>query len=589
MLKNMKIGVKLAFSTGFLFLVLVIVTFISLTNYSSIYNEMERNYQTFELGRAIQNIRIAEKNYKYTDDSIYSAEVSARLLLLTDQISSLNLLITTRRDMKSMDKIMSASDIYSEEFGLLAAGSTGAVYNENAMAKAAGTIMSESRQLQWRMLDSMESRISLLSVILAVIAAISGLAALVLAYLIARGITSHIRSTNMVVDSIASGDLTKYVNADQRDEIGILGSNIDKMANQLSRIVSDAGNNADIVLSGTKELFQAAETLSNSSTEQASSIEEVTASMEQMVSNIKQNADNSQQTEKIAAQAAGDAEESGMAVNNAVEAMNEIASKITIIEEIARNTNLLALNAAIEAARAGEHGKGFAVVASEVRKLAERSQVAASEISDLSKTSVQVAAKAGAMLEKLVPDIKKTAELVQEITAASMEQNTGAGQINNALLQIDAIIQQTAELSTQINAATQELSIQAESLQNDMNYFLIRDSDRNKKAVSRNAPSAGLSRNGISASALPQRPVHQSGKPSRPPVTEIRNEQAVPQAGSTKQSITKNPEAGIANREHMDKPSLQKKKTGLSETGITLKKRIQAVKNDRLDDDFEEF
>ena len=186
--------------------------------------------------------------------------------------------------------------------------------------------------------------------------------------------------------------------------------------------------------------------------------------MEEMASNINQNADNAMQTEKIAMKAALDAEESGKAVTEAVSSMNEIASKISIIEEIARQTNLLALNAAIEAARAGEHGKGFAVVASEVRKLAERSQNAAGEISELSASSVDIAEKAGDMLLKLVPDIKKTAELVQDISAASREQNNGVNQINNAIIQLDSVVQQNASASEEMASSAEELSGQAEQL-----------------------------------------------------------------------------------------------------------------------------
>ena len=200
-----------------------------------------------------------------------------------------------------------------------------------------------------------------------------------------------------------------------------------------------------------------------------------------MASNIKQNADNAQQTEKIALKAAQDAREGGKAVAETVGAMKEIAAKITIVEEIARQTNLLALNAAIEAARAGEHGKGFAVVASEVRKLAERSQTAAAEISKLSTSSVDVAEKAGEMLGRIVPDIQKTAELVQEINAASNEQNTGAEQINKAIQQLDQVIQQNASATEETASTSEELSSQSEQLLEAIGFFKI---DHNGKTSS---------------------------------------------------------------------------------------------------------
>jgi methyl-accepting chemotaxis protein len=192
-----------------------------------------------------------------------------------------------------------------------------------------------------------------------------------------------------------------------------------------------------------------------------------------MAANIRQNADNATQTEKIAMQSSKDADQGGQAVTETVTAMKQIAEKISIIEEIARQTDLLALNAAIEAARAGEHGKGFAVVASEVRKLAERSQLAAGEIGKLSSSSVEVAEKAGAMLTRMVPDIQKTAELVQEISAASNEQNTGADQINKAIQQLDQVIQQNASASEEMASTSEELSSQAERLQHIISFFKL--------------------------------------------------------------------------------------------------------------------
>ncbi|KKL21754.1 hypothetical protein LCGC14_2442270, partial [marine sediment metagenome] len=186
---------------------------------------------------------------------------------------------------------------------------------------------------------------------------------------------------------------------------------------------------------------------------------------------IKQNSDNALQTEKISQKASQDAQEGGQAVTEAVNAMNDIAKKISIIEEIARQTNLLALNAAIEAARAGEHGKGFAVVASEVRKLAERSQSAAGEISELSSSSVEVAERAGELITQLVPDIQKTADLVQEISAASAEQTSGAEQINKAIAQLDQVIQQNASASEEMAATSEELNSQADQLQSTISFF----------------------------------------------------------------------------------------------------------------------
>ena len=205
--------------------------------------------------------------------------------------------------------------------------------------------------------------------------------------------------------------------------------------------------------------------------------------MEEMVSNIKQNADNASQTDKIANKSAKDAQESGKSVLEAVSAMKEIANKISIIEEIARQTNLLALNAAIEAARAGEHGKGFAVVAAEVRKLAERSQKAAAEINQLSSTTLRVSEKSGEMLDKLVPDIQRTAELVQEISAASKEQDTGAEQINKALQQLEKVIQQNASASEEMASTTEELTGQSDQLVSALGFFHTEDDGGRRKGT----------------------------------------------------------------------------------------------------------
>ncbi len=231
----------------------------------------------------------------------------------------------------------------------------------------------------------------------------------------------------------------------------------------------------DSVSSGSEEMSSAIQQLSSGANEQAASAEEVSSSMEQMAANIKQNADNASQTEKIARQSSVDAQASGDAVNRAVQAMQTIAEKIAFVQEIARQTDLLALNAAVEAARAGEHGKGFAVVASEVRKLAERSQTAAAEIGSLSGQTVSAAREAGQMLAKLVPDIKKTAELVEEISAACREQDIGASQVNQAIQQLDKVIQQNAGAAEEMSATSEALSGQADRLQTSIGFFRIGD------------------------------------------------------------------------------------------------------------------
>ncbi|MBJ6727875.1 methyl-accepting chemotaxis protein [Geomesophilobacter sediminis] len=270
---------------------------------------------------------------------------------------------------------------------------------------------------------------------------------------------------------IAGGNL--MVEVKLRSEHDELMQALSLMVKNLTEVVTEVKAAANNVTAGSQELSNTSETMSQGASEQAAAAEEASSSMEEMTSNIRQNADNSQQTERIAVKSASDAIQSGKAVSESVAAMKEIASKTHIIEEIARQTNLLALNAAIEAARAGEHGKGFAVVAAEVRKLAERSQKAAGEIGELSTSSVQVAENAGDLLEKLVPDIRKTAELVQEISAACREQDTGAEQINKAILQLDQVIQQNAGAAEEMASTAEELASQAEQLQATVDFFKI--------------------------------------------------------------------------------------------------------------------
>jgi methyl-accepting chemotaxis protein len=288
-------------------------------------------------------------------------------------------------------------------------------------------------------------------------------------------VTRGLRVAREAIDTIAGGDLQNDVQVKSNDEIADLVIGLNAMTDRLRTVLGDVTEAGVSVASGSQQLSSSSEQVSQGATEQAAAAEEASASMEEMAANIKQNADNAAQTEKIARQSARDAEESGVAVTKAVQAMRTIAEKIGIVQEIARQTDLLALNAAVEAARAGEHGKGFAVVASEVRKLAERSQSAAAEIGAVSSDTVAAATQAGEMLTKLVPDIRRTAELVAEISAACREQDVGASQINEAIQQLDQVTQQNASASEQISATSETLAGQAEELQSSIAYFRIGD------------------------------------------------------------------------------------------------------------------
>jgi len=301
-----------------------------------------------------------------------------------------------------------------------------------------------------------------------------------------------IASITAAAKEVAGGNLT--VQLKERSANDELMRSLSSMVSRLSAVVTDVKEAANNVATGSQQMSSGSQQLSQGASEQAAAAEQASSSMEEMSSNIRQNADNALQTEKIAVKSAQDAQEGGKAVAQTVQAMKDIAGKISIIEEIARQTNLLALNAAIEAARAGEHGKGFAVVASEVRKLAERSQKAAAEISELSSTSVEVAETAGQMLDRMLPDIQRTAELVQEISAACKEQDSGAVQINRAIQQLDQVIQQNASASEEMSATAEELSSQSEQLQVTIGYFNIgqeRASQKGRRQEQAESKAAG--------------------------------------------------------------------------------------------------
>ncbi|PWE00672.1 methyl-accepting chemotaxis protein [Marinilabilia rubra] len=319
---------------------------------------------------------------------------------------------------------------------------------------------------------------------LIILAIVIGLAlASMLSYFITRTITSGINRGVSFAEDIAEGNLTSKIEneyAERKDEIGQLARALQHMVEQLRNIIGDVIGSADNITGASQEMSSTSQQMSQGASEQASSAEEISSSMEQMVANIQQNTDSAQQTEKIALQAAGGIRKGSESTNTTARSMKEIAAKVSIIGDIAYQTNILALNAAVEAARAGEHGQGFAVVAEEVRKLAERSQIAAEEIDELSGSGVEIAEQAGKQLEEIVPDIEKTAKLVQEIAAASMEQNSGADQINNAIQQLNQVIQQNAAASEEMASSSEELSGQAEQMREVVSYFQI---GQGKKAV----------------------------------------------------------------------------------------------------------
>jgi methyl-accepting chemotaxis protein len=295
------------------------------------------------------------------------------------------------------------------------------------------------------------------------------------------------REAAEIAQRVAGGDLTVDVRTAQGDTTSMMAA-IREMVVKLSETIGQVRDNAVSLVGASDQLSATAQSLSQGASEQAASVEETSAAMEEMSASIAQNNENSKVTGDIATRSAKDAVEGGRAVKETVEAMKQIAKKIGIIDDIAYQTNLLALNAAIEAGRAGEHGKGFAVVAAEVRKLAERSQVAAEEISQLASGSVEMAEKAGGLLDTIVPSIQKTSDLVQEIAAASAEQNSGVGQINEALTQITQAVQQNAAASEELASTSEEVNAQAQELQTTVDFFKLAGGNASAARVVRAAP-----------------------------------------------------------------------------------------------------
>jgi methyl-accepting chemotaxis protein len=310
--------------------------------------------------------------------------------------------------------------------------------------------------------------------------------ALTVAWATIRSITRPIDSLVIAADRVANGDFRWTATRTRGDETGLLQAAMQRMAETLSRTIGQVRLSANQLADAAVQVSATAQSVSQGTSEQAASVEETTASLEQINASITQNADNSKATEQIATRSAKDADESGRAAQETMTAMTTIAAKISIIEDIAYQTNLLALNAAIEAARAGDHGRGFAVVATEVRKLAERSQVAANEISGLAARSVSVAERSGELLAALVPTISTTAALVQEVASASREQALGVAQINRAMSQVDSVTQQNASASEELASTAEELAAQAESLQQIVSAFRI-SADQEDQFASRSA------------------------------------------------------------------------------------------------------
>ena len=517
MLNNLKLGVRLGIGFAITLVLLLIIAVTSYTRLGALEKEVNdlvtdkypKTIDAIDIVRAMNQVAIGNRNLLLTVDpaevQTHLTRIAEQRKIISDNIKNLEEKITSEAGKKLLNAMVAERREYAvdlEKFlGMIQAKDRDGAQKllNGSMVKSTAEYVNGIRALidfqdelmkkvgkdTTELVDATERLIMILGIAAAIISVLLG-------WLITRSVLKQLGGepdyARDMVARLSEGDLTMKVATHPKDDSSLLFA-MKNMVEKLSAVVADVNGGAQALASASEEVSATAQALSQAASEQAAGVEETSASLEQMTSSIAQNTENAKVTEGMASKAAQDAADGGESVNATVSAMKQIAKKISIIDDIAAQTNLLALNAAIEAARAGEHGKGFAVVAAEVRKLAERSQIAAQEIGEVATSSVELAEKAGKLLEQMVPAIRKTADLVQEISAASSEQSSGVGQINSAVGQLNQTTQQNASSSEELAATSEEMSSQAEQLQQTMTFFKV-DGMGQTRAPRKNAAHA---------------------------------------------------------------------------------------------------